>query len=102
MLNKDLIGYLGFAMKSGNIVSGEDSCKKEIKKGAPLVIVASDASQNTQKVFMDKTTFYNVPIRIIGTKEELGRAIGKMSRAVLVIKDRNFATKIINSIDQEN
>jgi len=101
-LNKDLASYIGFAMKSGNIITGEDLCKKQIKKGAGLVIVATDASANTQKVFNDKATFYKVPIRYIGTKEELGHVIGKMSRAVIVIKDRNFATKIIDCIDREN
>lgn len=100
-MNNDLKGYIGFAMKSGNVITGEDSCKKEIKKGAYLVIVAKDASENTQKTFKDKTSFYNVPIRFLGTKDELGSIIGKMSRAVLVVKDRNFAAKIINCIDQE-
>lgn len=102
-MNSVLAGYIGFAMKSGNLISGEDLCKKEIqKRKAYLVIVAKDASENTQKVFKDKTAFYKVPIRFYGTKDELGHIIGKMPRAVIVIKDRNFATKIIDCIDQEN
>ena len=49
---------LGIAAKAGGVASGEFSTEKAVKDGrAWLVIVASDASENTQKHFRDMTTF---------------------------------------------
>ncbi len=100
---KDKIkNLLGFAMKSGKLVSGEDSCRIEIKKnGVFLIIVAEDASDNTKKLFTDKTTYRKIPLRFFESKEGLGHIIGKMSRAVIGIKDKGFAEKIIGYLDED-
>lgn len=99
-VNNLVKSMLGFCMKSGNIVSGEDTCKAELKRNKIyLIIVAVDASENTKKLFVDKTSYRNVPIRFIGSKEELGKSIGKNSRAVVAIKDENFALKLLQYID---
>ena len=51
------------------MASGEFSTEKAVKDGrAWLVIVASDASENTQKHFRDMTTFYEVPMYVYGKK----------------------------------
>ena len=69
---------LGIAMRGRNLVSGEFQTMEAIKKGsAMLVIIAEDASDNTTKMFTDKCTFYEVPVFRYGTKEGLGRAVGK-------------------------
>ena len=63
---------LGIAAKSGNVVSGEFSTEKAIKTGhAFLVIVSEEASENTNKMFSNMTEFYEVPMYVFGTKEEL-------------------------------
>ena len=63
--------------------------------------MAEDASQNTKKLFSDKTSYRGVPIRFIGTKEELGNCIGKNSRAVIAVKDKKFAEVLLSCIDIE-
>ncbi len=86
---------LGIAAKSGNVVSGEFSTEKAIKTGhAYLVIVAEEASANTNKMFTNMTSFYEVPMYVFGTKEELGRCIGKEFRASLAITDENLANAV--------
>ena len=86
---------LGIAAKSGNVVSGEFSTEKAIKSGrAFLVIVSEEASENTSKMFANMTEFYEVPIYVFGTKEELGRCIGKEFRASLAIIDENLANAV--------
>lgn len=53
-----VLSMLGIAAKAGGVASGEFSTEKAVKDGrAWLVIVASDASENTQKHFRDMTTF---------------------------------------------
>ena len=91
---------LGIAMRAGNLVSGEDGTMIDLKKGKlNLVIIAEDASNNTKKLFKDKSSFRHVNCIELSTKSELGISIGKDSRAVIGIKDIGFANKIIQLID---
>ena len=86
---------LGIAAKSGSVVSGEFSTEKAVKTGtAYMVIVSEEASANTNKMFTNMTSFYEVPMYVFGTKEELGRCIGKEFRASLAITDENLANAV--------
>ena len=98
MRNK-VFQMLGIAAKSGNVVSGEFSTEKAVKTGhAYLVIVSEEASANTNKMFTNMTDFYEVPMYVFGTKEELGRCIGKEFRASLAIVDENLANAVENKL----
>ena len=91
---------LGIAAKSGNVVSGEFSTEKAVKTGhAYLVIVSEEASDNTNKMFTNMTSFYEVPMYVFGTKEELGRCIGKEFRASLAVTDAGLAKTIEKHIE---
>ena len=91
---------LGIAMRAGKLVSGEDGTMIDLKKGKlNLVIVAEDASNNTKKLFKDKSSLRHVNCIELSTKSDLGISIGKDSRAVIGIKDIGFANKIIQLID---
>jgi ribosomal protein L7Ae-like RNA K-turn-binding protein len=90
---------LGIAAKSGSVVSGEFSTEKAVKTGgAYLVIVSEEASANTNKMFTNMTSFYEVPMYVFGTKEELGRCIGKEFRASLAITDENLANAVVKKL----
>ncbi len=99
--NQDKVcSLLGLATRAGKIVSGDDSTLLELKRGnVKLVIVAEDASNNTKKLFKDKSSYRNIPQVYFLTKLELGLAIGKAPRAALGIKDVNFASKIIELLE---
>lgn len=102
MINNEqkIYSYIGLAMRAGKVVSGDDTTLKELKKGKlSLVIVADDASDNTKKLFKDKSSFRHVNCIELSTKSDLGISIGKDSRAVIGIKDIGFANKIIQLID---
>ena len=91
---------LGIAMRAGKLVSGEDATMLDLKKNKlNLVIVAEDASNNTKKLFKDKTSYRHVECIYLSTKEGLGVSIGKDSRAVMGIKDAGFAKKIKELMD---
>ena len=71
-----------------------------VKDGsAMLVIVAEDASDNTRKLITDKCGFYQVPLKLYGTREELGRAIGKDIRSSLAIVNAGLAQSIIGYLE---
>jgi len=98
-LRNRVFQMLGIAAKSGNVVSGEFSTEKAVKTGhAYLVIVSEEASDNTNKMFKNMTEFYEVPMYVFGTKEELGRCIGKEFRASLAITDDNLANAVENKL----
>ena len=97
------LSLISLAMKAGRLASGEAMTESEVKSGrARLVIVASDASENTKKKFRDMCKFYRVPICIYGDKDTLGHAMedtlghamGKEFRASLAILDEGFADGI--------
>ena len=91
MHNDHVLSMLGIAAKSGNVVSGEFSTEKAVKTGhAYLVIVSAEASENTKNM----TDFYHVPCYCYGSKEALGRCIGKEFRASLAVTDENLARAV--------
>lgn len=99
---KKVLSMLGLARRAGKVVSGEFSTEKAVKTGkAFLAIVAVDASENTQKMFRDMCRFYEVPLCVIGTKEELGHAIGQQMRASAAVTDENFAHTILKMTKNE-
>lgn len=90
-----VLSYLGLAMRGRNLVSGEFQTEDAVKSGkAILVIVAEDASDNTKKLFRDKCSYYEVPVYSYGTKQSLGRAIGKDQRSSLAVTDAGLAQAI--------
>ena len=102
MKQNKVFSLLGIAMRGCNLVSGEFQTLEAIKKGsAMLVIVAADASDNTKKMFSDKCTFYEVPIFSYGTKESLGRAIGKDMRSSVCVCDQGLADAVIRQLRDE-
>lgn len=91
---------LGFAMKSGKIITGDDTCEMFMKKRKiKLLIVAADASENTKDKFRFLTKQAEVQIIEISTKEELSQAIGKYNRAVIGITDRKFSNALLKLVE---
>lgn len=102
-IDKKILSLFGLATRAGRMASGEFQTETAVKDGtASLVIVAEDASDNTKKLFLDKCSFYKVPIVTLGTKEELGHAIGKEFRASLAILDQGFAEAVMKKLNQES
>lgn len=98
--DKRILSMFGLAARAGKLASGEFQTETAVKSGtAFLVVVANDASDNTRKLFHDKCSFYKVPVIILGTKEELGHAIGKEFRASVAILDEGFAGAVMKKIE---
>ena len=94
--NKDrVLSMLGLATRSGNVASGGFATEEAVKRGkAYLVIIATDASDNTRKKFVNSCKFYRVPCEYYSVKETLGHAIGKEERSCLAVTDEGFANSI--------
>lgn len=99
MINDRVLSMIGLATKAGKTVTGEFMSEKAVKEGkACLVIVASDASDNTKKKFINMCSYYQVTIREYANKVLLGNACGKEFRATLAILDKGFADSILKKM----
>ncbi len=88
-------GLLGLASRARKLISGEEFVISNIRNGqAYLVLIASDASENTMKKITDKCGSYNVPYRVVEDRYILGATIGKDARVVVAVTDRGFAKKL--------
>lgn len=95
-----VLSMLGLATRARKVVSGEFSTERSIQDfSAVLVIVATDASDNTKKKFRNKCEFYEVPYYEYSTLDALGHAMGKENRASLAITDEGFADSICKLIE---
>lgn len=98
-MNDKVYALIGLAQKAGRLVSGENACIIDIKKGkSELVIIAEDSSDNTKKQFENMCGYRNIPVVVFGTKALLGKYTGKGYRAVICVKDHHFARSIIQKL----
>ena len=97
---KSVLGLISLCAKQGALKTGEFMADNAIKdRKAKLVIVSSDASDNTKKGFKDACTYYKVPYREFSDRFTLGRSIGKEYRVSLAVTNEGLAEKIREMID---
>ena len=103
MKQDKILSLLGLDKKARRLAGREFSVANAVKDGsARLVIVASDASENTRKLFRNTCTFYHVPYYFYSSKAELGHALGREIQASVAVLDDGFAGSIqkqLNMVD---
>ncbi|PTE42568.1 hypothetical protein BUY79_08190 [Staphylococcus equorum] len=101
MIKEKIVNFLGLAMRAGKVKTGESVIINDLKNNKlKLVIIATDASDNTMKVMQNKCESYHISLRIFGTRAELGQALGKAERVNIGITDQGFAKKLLSMIDE--
>jgi ribosomal protein L7Ae-like RNA K-turn-binding protein len=100
MIQQKWMSLLGLANRARKLISGEELVVKEIRSGkAKLVLLAEDASKNTEKKISDKCAYYQVPLKRVENRSLLGQAIGKEARVVVAVLDEGFAQKLRTLLD---
>ena len=100
-MNDRILSLLGLAARGRNLVSGEFSTEKAVKEGkAALVVVSSEASENTRKMFTNMCAYYRTPLFFYGTKDAIGHALGKEIRASAAVTDTGLAASIIKLLEE--
>ena len=101
-MKKKIDSYLGFAKKSGNLMSGINTCSFGLSRGkVKLVILAEDISENSEKKMMKEIRKHGVKHVKYGRGEELSHIVGESDRSVFAICDDNFAKVILDEIKGE-
>ena len=99
-MKSKVLSLMGFAKKSGNLVSGVNTCSFNIAKGkVKLVILAEDISENSEKKIMKDVRKYGVDHIKYGAAEELSHATGAEGRTVFAVLDENFADALKREIE---
>lgn len=96
MQNNDaLMRILGLAMRAGKVEVGEAKAADRIKYGkTKLLIISSDASDNTLRKFEKLCGNNSVEVIKTGTREILGRYTGRDEAVVLSVSDKGFADRM--------
>ncbi|NLT96036.1 MAG: hypothetical protein GXW85_11025 [Clostridia bacterium] len=91
-----ILTMLGFAQKSGKLVSGLSAVKAKLNKNQiHLLVLAEDLSENRKIYWTRIAQQNNIPSIIIGTKNQLGLAIGSSPKALLGITDKQMALSML-------
>lgn len=96
------LNYLAIARKGGMAELGEEPVGAAARAGkAYVILVAGDASDHTwrrAKSFAAGTE--QQCVRLEGTKEEMGAAVGRMSLAIAAITDVRLALALVQALEQ--
>jgi len=99
----DTLGLIGIALKAGRVAVGEepvsDACRSH---GAKLILLASDTAENSVRraekfAEAGKTPCLTAPC----TKEELGRALGRTSCAMIAVTDTGLASGLLAKLAEQ-
>lgn len=94
--------YMGFCAKSGNLITGYNTCLSYIPKNKiKLLIISEDVKGNTFEKLKAKCISNNVEYRVYGKAEVLCKMIGKVDKGLIGITDTNFARVILKEIDSQ-
>lgn len=100
-MDRKTASYLGFARKSGNLLTGTDTCTRAAKSGKlRLLIICEDTAEGTRKKMIKLARDNDIEYRLYGESEQLSHAAGYSSRYIFGITDANFADVIIEQIDK--
>ncbi len=94
----NLCSNIGLCRKAGKLIIGAAEVKEGIiSKKIKIVLLASDASENTASMIERNAQAQNIPfIKLPVDKAELGHAIGMKDVAVIGITDSGFAKSFSN------
>ena len=92
MLNKRAESILSLASRAGKLTSGGESVEKSLQSGdCELIIMSTEASENTVKKFINKCHYYGKDVITCGTTDQISKTIGRNARVVVSVNDAGFA-----------
>lgn len=101
LIPQSLHSMLGLCQRAGKAASGDMAVDMAVRKGkAKLLILAEDASVKTQEKYAALTERFGVPCYRLGTRDQLGAALGKAHRAAVAVLSDDFARGIVGLLKQ--
>ncbi len=86
---------LGLAQRAGALERGTESAQRAVRDGrARLVLFARDASQVQMEKVMKILRHRGIPRVTLGSRAELGTAVGSAPLSAVAVTDKGFANEL--------
>lgn len=102
MSNDRILSLLGLALRGNHLAVGEEPVEAVARaRDARVLLLASDAADNTRRrVAHFADAGQCMWLRIPYTKEQLGRAVGRTSAAVVAVTDIGLAAALAHRLEE--
>ena len=98
----EALALLGLAMRAGAVVRGTDATRHAIRDGsASLVVLAEDASAVQRKKVLRLLERRGTPHASVGSRSELGVAIGSAPVSAIAVTKGSFADQVLDRLSSE-
>ena len=95
----DALALVGLARRAGAVVTGTGAVRDAVRSGsARLVLLAEDAAAGQVGKVANLLRHREVPHRVWGKQEELGRATGSASLSAIAIMDDGLAGRLLEEL----
>jgi len=93
-------GMLGLACRAGKISSGTMAARGSImSRRAQLLVLSHDVAPATRDSLMSACKKMKIPWVVLGSKYELGNAVGKAYRVAVTVNDKGMAEALLKRIE---
>lgn len=100
MKTEEIRGLLGLARRARNLAIGSRETRAGLQRGqVRLVLLAADGSPRDRERLQRLAGETGTPVRVVGSREELGRAVGRDAVSVVGVTDRNVAAGLLGRLD---
>lgn len=103
-MHSELLSTLGLCKRAGMLAVGEEPVEAIARaKDARVIFLAADAAENTvRRAAHFAEAGQCLWLRLPFSKEQLGRAVGRTSCAVIAVTDIGFAASIVGRLAQSD
>ncbi len=103
MYSSKVLALLGMARKGGSIVSGANLVEGELRRKSDknwIGLLAVDASEGSISGIMRKMEAAGIRVERFSSRDQIGHAIGKSQRSVVLVKDSGIAAGIVDALSR--
>jgi len=94
-VNQKIFSLLGIARRAGKVYTGESQVEALMKKKKGHLLIIAGDSPGTYTKFVPWAKDLNIPVLRMGTKQQLGIAVGLSPRSIILIDDKGFAEAML-------
>ncbi|MDA8205541.1 MAG: ribosomal L7Ae/L30e/S12e/Gadd45 family protein, partial [Thermaerobacter sp.] len=99
MANGRWTDWLGLAKRAGRLAPGDSQVRRALQENrARAVVVAEDAGHSVRRRYESWTDERAIPLVVLGTKMELGVAIGMGPHAVMAVTQKSLVKGLLEAI----
>lgn len=96
---RSALALLGLARRAGALERGTGSTRRAVKDGrARLVLLAQDASEAQRDKVLKLLRHRETPRVILGSRAELGAAVGSAPVSAVAVTEAGFASRLANQL----